>query len=85
MNYTPLNEAYNIHHINSHPYTKPIMYSSVCIFCSNKDTTALMPNQDKGAFRRCNNPSCRKQFKAATISDPITNYVAATSHLKGTN
>lgn len=85
MNYTPLNEAYNIHHVNSNTYTQTIQYSSKCIFCSNEDTTALMLNQDNGAFRHCNNPSCRKNFRADILSKPINNYSKATTHLKGSN
>jgi hypothetical protein len=83
--FTFLHEAYNIQHVNAHPYTKPIQYSSQCIYCSNQDTTALMPSQDNGSFRRCNNPSCKKQFRANIVSKPVENYVAATTHLKGTN
>ena len=83
--FTPLNEAYNIQHINNHPYTQAIQYSSQCIFCSSKDTTALMQSQDNGSFRCCNNRSCRKQFRATILSKPIENYVNGTTHLKGTN
>jgi len=82
MNYTPLNEAYNMHHVNSNTYTQPIQYSSKCIFCGNQDTTALMLNQD---FRHCNNPSCRKNFRADILSKPVANYIKSTTHLKGTN
>ena len=85
MNFTSLNEAYNIHHIKSHSYTQPIIYSSICIFCKNQDTTALMLNQDNGSFRHCNNLSCRKNFRANILSKPIDNYVKSTTHLKGTN
>lgn len=87
MNYTPLTEAYKIHHtnINSAITNTHLIYSSVCIFCSNTDTTALMPLQDGGSFRRCNNLSCRKNFRAQILSKPVTNYISATSHLKGTN
>ena len=83
--FTPLNEAYNIQHINKHPYTQPVQYSSQCIFCSKLDTTALMPSQDNGSFRRCNNRSCKKDFRATIMSKPIENYVNGTRHLKGTN
>ena len=83
--FTPLNEAYNIHHVNTQSYTQTIQYSSQCIFCSNQDTTALMPTQDNGSFRQCNNRDCRKQFRANIMSKAIENYVNATMHLKGTN
>jgi len=85
MNYTPLYEAYNIQHINSHPYTQAIQYSSQCIFCGHQDTAALMQNQDNGSFRQCKNASCRKQFRANIVSKPIANYISATTHLRGTN
>ena len=85
MNYTLLNVAYNIHHINSHPYSQPIVYSSQCVFCRSSDTYALMFNQDNGSFRRCLNRSCRKDFRANIVSKPIENYTSATTHLKGTN
>ena len=85
MNYTSLNDAYNIHHVKSHPYTQQIIYSSICIFCKNQNTTALMLNQDNGSFRQCNNLSCRKNFRADILSKPIDNYVKSTTHLKGTN
>ena len=83
--FTSLNEAYDIQNINKHPYTQAVQYSSQCIYCSNKDTTALMQKQDNGSFRQCNNQSCRKQFRANILSKPIENYVNMTTHLKGTN
>ena len=83
--FTSLNDAYNIHHISLQSYTQAIQYSSQCIFCSNKDTIALMQAQDNGSFRQCNNRGCRKQFRANIVSKPVENYVNATTHLKGTN
>ena len=85
LTFTSLNEAYNIHHVNTQSYIQPIQYSSNCIFCSNQDTTALMPKQDNGSFRQCNNRSCRKQFRANILSKPVDNYIKATAQLKGTN
>ncbi len=85
MNYTPLNEAYEIHHTNNNTYKKPLQYNNKCIFCTSTDTTALMPSQDGGSFRRCNNRSCRKNFRATPNSTPVANYAYATSHLQGTN
>jgi transcription elongation factor Elf1 len=85
MNYTSLNDAYKIHHINNQTYTQPTTYSSQCIFCSNNESMALMQNQDNGSFRRCSNTSCRKEFRAKILASPITNYLRATSHLQGTN
>ena len=81
--FTFLHEAYDIQHVNAHPYTKPIQYSSLCIYCSSQDTTALMPSQDNGSFRRCT--GCKKEFRAKILTSPITNYLNATSHLHGTN
>jgi hypothetical protein len=85
MNYTPLNEAYQIHHTHNDIYNKPLQYSSICIFCNSNDTSALMPLQDGGSFRRCNNKSCRKNFRASIKSSPVANYTYATCHLRGTN
>jgi hypothetical protein len=87
MNYTPLNEAYKIHHTNNKSYNNNVQpqYDPKCIFCSSVDTVALMLLQDGGFFRRCINRSCRKDFRAQIQSTPVTNYIHATSHLKGTN
>jgi transcription elongation factor Elf1 len=85
ITFTPLNEAFNIQHVNTQSYSQPTRFSSQCIFCSNQDTSALMPKQDNGSFRRCNNLSCRKQFRANILSKPIDNYVNATNHLQGSN
>ena len=85
LTFTSLNEAYNIQHVDTQSYIQPIQYSGQCIFCSNQDTTALMPRQDNGSFRQCNNRSCRKQFRANILSKPVDNYIKATAHLNGTN
>ena len=37
LTFTSLNEAYNIHHVNTQSYIQPIQYSGQCIFCSNQD------------------------------------------------
>jgi hypothetical protein len=37
-------------------------YSSVCIFCSNKESKPLMSD---GSFRQC--AQCKKQFRAVVI------------------
>jgi len=85
LTFTSLNEAYNIQHVNTQSYMQSIQYSGQCIFCSNQDTTALMPKQDNGSFRQCNNRSCRKQFRATIVSKSVENYKNATAQLKGTN
>ena len=85
LTFTSLNEAYNIQHVDTQSYIQPIQYSGQCIFCSNQDTTALMPKQDNGSFRQCNNRSCRKQFRATIVSKSVENYKNATAQLKLTN
>jgi hypothetical protein len=81
MNYTSLDEAYKIHHINSNTYTGSIKYSPVCIYCKHTVSTSLM--NDGGAFRRCDR--CKKNFKAIILNQSITNFSYSTHHLKGTN
>ena len=82
MNYTLLDDAYKIHHINSNTYGGSIKYSPICIYCKNPSSKSLM-NTDGGAFRQCN--LCRKNFKAIIHNQPITNYSYSTHYLKGTN
>ena len=43
---------------------KDARFSPDCIYCGNKNTTALI---QEGSFRRCLNPSCRKQFQAKML------------------
>ena len=81
MNYTPLDEAYNIHHTSSNTYKGTIKYSPTCIFCKNTITIPLM--NDGGSFRRCER--CKKNFKATVITDAVNNFSYSTYHLKGTN
>jgi len=38
----------------------------------------LMEKQDRGAFRQCTNSSCRKQFQATILSQPVANYQIST-------
>ena len=82
MNYTPLSEAYKIHHVNTTTYGGTLQYSTQCIYCKNGTSTALMTT-DGGSFRQCT--KCKKQFRATILNDPITNYNNSTSHLRGTN
>ena len=81
MNYTPIDDAYNIHHIDPKTYKVTLQYSPVCIFCSHSASTALM--NDGGSFRQCNR--CRKNFRARVLTDPINNFSYSTQHLRGTN
>ena len=83
MNFTPVEEAYNVQHIQKGIYGGIIRYSSTCIYCSHTKSTSLMNGMDGGAFRRCD--CCRKNFKANLLTKPITNYSYSTHHLKGTN
>jgi len=81
MNFTPLEDAYKIHHTNSDTYKVNIHYLTTCIYCLNKDSTSLM--NDGGSFRRCNR--CKKNFRATVASNAISNFSYSTHHLKGTN
>jgi len=81
MNYTSLDEAYKIHHVNSNTYGGTIKYNPTCIYCNYKASKSLM--NDGGAFRQCER--CRKNFKANVINDAIQNFSYSTHHLKGTN
>jgi hypothetical protein len=81
MNYTPLDEAYKIHHVSSNTYTGTLKYSPICIYCNNPISKSLM--NDGGSFRRCD--KCKKDFKATFIGPAVTNFTYSTNHLKGTN
>ena len=83
MNYTSLDEAYKIHHINSNTYGGTVSYSPICIYCKNPSSKSLIPSQDGGSFRQCER--CRKNFKATIITEPVQNFSYSTHHLKGTN
>jgi len=83
MNYTPLEQAYKIHHTHSNTYGGTINYSPTCIYCKNPTSTSLMPSADGGSFRRCDR--CRKNFRATIITNAVNNLSYSTSHLKGTN
>jgi len=49
-------------------------FSPDCIYCNCKNTTALI---QEGSFRRCLNPSCRKQFQAKMLpADQLQNLPA---------
>jgi hypothetical protein len=82
MNYTPLEEAYKIHHINTNTYSGAIKYSPTCIYCKNLTSTSLL-NDDGGSFRRCDR--CRKNFRAIILNQAVSNFSYSTHHLKGTN
>lgn len=82
MNWTPLEEAYNIQHSNLSNISS-VIYSPVCIYCGFMASTPLMGNLDGGSFRRCG--KCRKDFRAAIVTNPVSNYTISTGHLKGTN
>ena len=78
--FTPLDQAYQIHHVSPNTYSSlnSAKYSSQCMFCGNQNSVPLMEKQDRGAFRQCMNPSCRKQFQATILSQPIANYQMST-------
>jgi hypothetical protein len=77
MNYTPVDSAYNIEHVNPNIYRGTIKYSKQCIYCSSQESISLL--QD-GSFRKCN--KCRKNFKAHILTNPIQNYNHSINHLK---
>lgn len=81
MNYTPLDEAYKIHHVNTNTYGGTIKYNPTCVYCKNTQSNSLM--NDGGSFRQC--LRCKKNFKATIINEAVKNFVYSTDHLKGTN
>ena len=81
MNYTPLDDAFKIHHTNSNTYGGTIHYSTICIYCKNPSSKSLM--NDGGAFRQCN--QCKKNFMASILTPSVNNLKYSTNHLKGTN
>lgn len=83
MNYTPLDEAYKIHHINSNTYRGTVSYSPICIYCKNPKSNPLIPSGDGGSFRQC--LRCKKNFRANVITEAVQNFSYSTHHLKGTN
>jgi hypothetical protein len=67
MNFTPLDQAYQIHHGNPSMYTtnKIQTVNPKCIFCGNTNTFPLMEKKDGGIFRQCGSQLCRKQFTSS--------------------
>ena len=81
MNYTPLDQAFTT---NSNTYGGTIVYSPICIYCTNNHSISLFPDsRDGGSFRQCSR--CKKNFKASVVTQPINNIIYSTHHLKGTN
>jgi len=80
VNFTPLDQAYQIHHVNPNTYSSlnTARYSHHCMFCGSQNSVPLMESQDRGAFRQCINSSCRKQFQATILSQPVPNYQMST-------
>jgi hypothetical protein len=66
MNFTPLDQAYQVHHGNPTMYVtnKIQTINPKCVFCGNTNTFPLMEKQDGGIFRQCINQLCRKQFNS---------------------
>lgn len=61
---TPIDSAYKYETYSEFiKRTEPVKFSSICIFCSARDSIPLL---DDGSFRRCS--TCRKNFKAAIVS-----------------
>ena len=67
MNFTPLDQAYQIHHGNPSMYiqNKIQTVNPKCIFCGNTNTFPLMEKKDGGIFRQCGSQLCRKQFTSS--------------------
>jgi len=67
MNFTPLDQAYQVHHGNPSMYiqNKIQTVNPKCIFCSNTNTFPLMEKKDGGIFRQCGSQLCRKQFTSS--------------------
>lgn len=80
-NFTFLDDAYKIHHTNPIIYNRAVVYNPCCVFCSNPNSVSLM--NDGGSLRRC--IRCKKEFRAAIVSEAVPNLYIATQHLKGTN
>lgn len=80
MNFTPLEQAYKIHHIDPTIYSGTLFYSPICIFCNYNQS---IPLYSGGSFRQC--LKCKKHFKATILNQAIPNFTVSTSHLKGTN
>lgn len=82
FHFTPLDQAYQTHHVNSNTYNSlyTAKYSPHCMFCGSHNSVPLMEQQDRGAFRQCSNPSCRKQFQATILSQPVANYQQSTQN-----
>jgi hypothetical protein len=81
MNFTPIDDAYKIHHIKNDTYGGFLKYSPICIFCNHNISIPLM--NDGGSFRQCK--KCKKNFRATVLNQAINNYNYSTNHLKGTN
>jgi len=58
---------------------KGTRFSPNCIYCNCTNTTALI---QEGSFRRCLNPSCRKQFQAKMLpAEQLQNIPSQTINL----
>lgn len=69
MNFTPIQDAFIINHINPNVYKGSIIYSKNCIYCYSTNTISLL---NDGCFRQCK--ICRKNFSAQILTNPIANY-----------
>ena len=70
MNFTPVEDAYLINHVNPNTYRGEIKYGKNCIYCYSVNTIGLL--NDGGCFRKCK--TCRKNFSAQILTNPIANY-----------
>ena len=69
MNFTSVENAFIINHINPNTYKGSIKYSNNCIYCFSANTVGLL---NDGCFRQCK--ICRKNFTAKILTNPIANY-----------
>lgn len=80
MNFTPIENAYQLEHINPQIYSGTLNYSKKCIYCSSDESISLLAD---GSFRKCY--KCRKNFKAIILTSPISNYNHSIEHMKPQN
>jgi hypothetical protein len=80
MNFTPIENAYKIEHVNPQIYSGTLNYSKKCIYCSSDESIPLLID---GSFRKCY--KCRKNFKATILTSPIRNYNQSIEHMKPQN
>jgi len=69
MNYTLLDNAFDFSTTIPNGTINKYIFSLECIFCKHPYSIALL--QD-GSFRKCLNPSCKKNFQAKITNPPTS-------------